>query len=342
MSSILSNSQTKPKYFWLVFFIGLISLLLACYSSLRFGAISYSHQDLIQVLRQPRLESHLQNVIIDTRLPRLLAAILVGAGLSCAGAMMQSITRNPIADPGLLGINAGASLALVIGYSLAKNLHYLSILLLCLIGASVAAGCVFLLTYQHKKSSPQLTLILSGAMISTLSSALGQSITITNKLSPTIIGWQSGGLMATNWSMLTVISPLIIIGLVLAQLSSYQLTILSLDNPISTALGQNTTKIRYWLLAIVLVLSGASIALVGNLAFIGLLIPHLARLVSHSNYRLLLPMTMLLGSSFMVWMDLASRIINSPYETSLNAMISLLGLPCFLILVRRGQAYDYH
>ncbi|MGT2926828.1 FecCD family ABC transporter permease [Streptococcus cuniculipharyngis] len=342
MSKTEPYLQTKPKYFWLVFFISLIGLLAGTYASLRFGAITYSHHDLLSTLARPELESDLQNVIIDTRLPRLLAAGLVGAGLSCAGAMMQGITKNNIADPGLLGINAGASLALVIGYSFAKELHYLLILFLCLVGASFAASLVFAFTYHNKTSNPQLALILSGAMVTTLFSAIGQAITITNKLSTTIIGWQSGGLIGTNWTMLHVIAPFILIGLAIAQLMSHQLTILSLDSTISIALGQNTQKTRLLLLGIVLILSASSIALVGNLAFIGLLIPHLVRLVVANNYRYLLPLSMLLGAGFMVWIDLGGRLINSPYETSLNAMVSLLGLPCFLFLVRRGQTYDQH
>lgn len=329
--------QTRPNHFWLVFFISIIGLGMGFYANLRFGAITYSHKDLLHILAKPFLESQAQNIIIDSRLPRLLAACLVGAGLATAGLITQGITRNPIADPGLLGINAGAGLALVLAYLFIDNLHYSLILLVCLFGASLAALLVFGLAYQRKEASNQIRLILAGAMITTLFSAIGQALTLANRLSTTIIGWQSGGLVAVNWSMIRFMAPFILLGLGLALLLSHQLSVLSLEKTLAQALGQATQKAQLFLLAIVLLLSASSVALVGNLAFIGLLIPHLAKMAAPQNYRRLLPLTMLLGASFMVWVDLICRVINSPYETSLNAVVSLIGLPCFLILIRKGQ-----
>lgn len=331
------KSQTRPNHFWLVFFISLIGLGLGIYASLRFGAVTYSHEELLKVLTQPFLESKAQNIIIDSRLPRLLAACLVGAGLATAGLITQGVTKNPISDPGLLGINAGAGLALVLAYFLFKDLHYSVILLSCLIGAGLAAILVFDLAYQGKNNNRQLRLILAGAMMTTLFSAIGQALTLANRLSTTIIGWQSGGLVAVNWPMISFMAPFILLGLGLALLLSHQLSIISLEQTLAQALGQATQQTQLLLLTIVLLLSASSVALVGNLAFIGLLIPHLAKLVTPHQYRQLLPLTMLLGAGFMVWVDLICRIINSPYETSLNAVISLIGLPFFLLLIRKGQ-----
>ncbi|TWT09894.1 iron ABC transporter permease [Streptococcus sp. sy004] len=337
MTTSKHSLQTKPNHFWLVFFISLIGLGLGIYASLRFGAISYSHQELMTILTQPFLDSQAQNIIIDSRFPRLIAACLVGAGLATSGLITQAVTRNPISDPGLLGINAGAGLALVLSYLLMKNLHYSLILLFCLIGASLAALLVFGLAYQKKASNHQIRLILAGAMMTTLFSAIGQAITLANHLSTSIIGWQSGGLVAVNWPMVTFMAPFILVGLGFALLLSHQLNLLNLEKSLSQALGQQMRKTQLLLLAIVLLLSASSVALVGNLAFVGLLIPHLAKLVSKQNYRQLLPLTMLLGASFMVWIDLLCRVINSPYETSLNAVVSLINLPSFLILIRKGQ-----
>ncbi|TWS94075.1 iron ABC transporter permease [Streptococcus sp. sy018] len=337
MTTSKSYFQTRPNHFWLVFFISLISLGLGSYASLRFGAIRYSHQEVITILAQPFLESQAQNIIIDSRFPRLIAACLVGAGLATSGLITQAVTQNPISDPGLLGINAGAGLALVLAYLLIKKPHYSFILLFCLIGASLAALFVFGLAYQKKASNHQIRLILAGAMMTTLFSAIGQVITITNHLSTTIIGWQSGGLVAVNWSMITFIAPFILFGLGSALFFSHQLNLLNLEKSLSQALGQNIRRTQLLLLAIVLLLSASSVALVGNLAFIGLLIPHLAKLVIRQHYQQLLPLTMLWGASFMVWIDLLCRMINSPYETSLNAVVSLISLPSFLILIRKEQ-----
>ena len=213
----LKPQQNKPKIIWLVFFMLTLLLLLGSYVGLRFGAMTFSNQELMTVLHHPFTDSKAQDIIIDIRLPRMVAALFVGAAMAQAGALMQGITRNAIADPGLLGNNAGAGLALIMAYALIGNLHYLNILLICLLGSTLAAIMVFLLSYQKGKGYNQLRLILAGAMVSTLFSAIGQAITIFFNLETTVIGWQAGGLAQINWSMLVIIIPIISLGLLLAQ-----------------------------------------------------------------------------------------------------------------------------
>lgn len=321
----------------LVFFIISLLFVIGAYLSLRFGAISYSHQQLVETLRHPMTDSPVQDVVIDLRLPRMVAAILVGAAMAQAGAMMQGITRNAIADPGLLGINAGAGLALILGYAIFGSLHYSQILVICLLGSCLAAGLVFGLSYQVQKGYNQLRLILSGAMVASLFSAIGQAITIYFDLSTAVIGWQAGGLVQVNWKMLAIIGPLIIVGLILAQLFSHQLTILSLNETVAKNLGQRTALMTMVLLGIVLLLSAAAVALVGSLSFVGLIIPHFIRMFTGKNYKMLLPLTAFAGASFLIWVDLVCRSINPPAETPISAVISIIGLPCFLWLIRKEK-----
>ncbi|MGQ7325654.1 FecCD family ABC transporter permease [Streptococcus suis] len=321
----------------LIFFIISLLFVIGAYLSLRFGAISYSHQQLVETLRHPTTDSPVQDVVIDLRLPRMVAAILVGAAMAQAGAMMQGITRNAIADPGLLGINAGAGLALILGYAIFGSLHYSQILVICLLGSCLAAGLVFGLSYQVQKGYNQLRLILSGAMVASLFSAIGQAITIYFDLSTAVIGWQAGGLVQVNWKMLTIIGPLIIVGLILAQLFSHQLTILSLNETVAKNLGQRTALMTMVLLGIVLLLSAAAVALVGSLSFVGLIIPHFIRMFTGKNYKMLLPLTAFAGASFLIWVDLVCRSINPPAETPISAVISIIGLPCFLWLIRKEK-----
>ena len=321
----------------LIFFIISLLFVIGAYLSLRFGAISYSHQQLVETLRHPMTDSPVQDVVIDLRLPRMVAAILVGAAMAQAGAMMQGITRNVIADPGLLGINAGAGLALILGYAIFGSLHYSQILVICLLGSCLAAGLVFGLSYQVQKGYNQLRLILSGAMVASLFSAIGQAITIYFDLSTAVIGWQAGGLVQVNWEMLAIIGPLIIVGLILAQLFSHQLTILSLNETVAKNLGQRTALMTMVLLGIVLLLSAAAVALVGSLSFVGLIIPHFIRMFTGKNYKMLLPLTAFAGASFLIWVDLVCRSINPPAETPISAIISIIGLPCFLWLIRKEK-----
>ena len=321
----------------LIFFIISLLFVIGAYLSLRFGAISYSHQQLVETLRHPMTDSPVQDVVIDLRLPRMVAAILVGAAMAQSGAMMQGITRNVIADPGLLGINAGAGLALILGYAIFGSLHYSQILVICLLGSCLAAGLVFGLSYQVQKGYNQLRLILSGAMVASLFSAIGQAITIYFDLSTAVIGWQAGGLVQVNWEMLAIIGPLIIVGLILAQLFSHQLTILSLNETVAKNLGQRTAPMTMVLLGIVLLLSAAAVALVGSLSFVGLIIPHFIRMFTGKNYKMLLPLTAFAGASFLIWVDLVCRSINPPAETPISAVISIIGLPCFLWLIRKEK-----
>lgn len=329
--------QNKPKNLWLVFFILTIALFIGGYISLRFGAIAFSHQALLTALEKPLTDSKVQDIVIDIRLPRMLAALFVGAAMAQAGAIMQGITRNAIADPGLLGINAGAGLALIIAYAVIGNLHYLQILMICLAGAILAAFMVFILAYQKGKGYDQLRLILAGAMIATLFSAIGQAITIYWHLETTVIGWLAGGLSQVNWPMITIIIPIISLGLLLAQLLVHQLTILSLNEAIAKALGQKTFVMTIMLLMIVLVLSAGAVAMVGAIAFIGLIIPHLIRLWIPMDYRFILPLSAYAGAVFLLWVDVISRMINPPAETPISAIIAIIGLPWFLWLIRRGR-----
>lgn len=333
----LMTHQNRPKLLWLVFFILTTLLLFGSYVGLRFGAVNFSHKEVLTALQHPLTNSKIQDVVIDIRLPRMLAAIFVGAAMAQAGALMQGITRNAIADPGLLGINAGAGLALIIAYAFISNLHYLQILLICLFGSTLAALMVFILSYQKGKGYNQLRLILAGAMVSTLFSALGQAITIYFNLETTVIGWQAGGLAQINWSMISLIIPIIILGLVLAQLFAHQLTILSLNETVAKALGQETFLITLLLLVIVLVISSGAVAMVGSIAFVGLIIPHVIKLFVPKDYRLILPLSAYAGAVFLLWVDIVSRMINPPTETPISAIIAVVGLPCFLWLIRRGK-----
>ena len=331
------SQKNKPKFFWLVFFTLCFALLVGLYANLRFGRPVFSHEELVKTLSQPFRESHLQNVIIDLRLPKSLAAILVGAALAVSGAIMQGVTRNAIADPGLLGINAGAGLALICAYAFLKNLHYTELLLFSLVGALIATILVFTLSYHPRKGFEQLRLVLSGAMIASLLTALGQGMTIAFNLSTAVIGWQAGGLLGTNWKMLQIIAPLIIIGLILSQFFAHQLTILSLNETVAKGLGQKVGQITFFFLSIVLILSAAAVALIGSLSLVGLIIPHLVKTVSGKNYQKILPLTALSGATFMVWCDLLSSYF---VGTPLSAIISFLTLPTFIYLMRKGTFYE--
>ncbi|MBJ6745074.1 iron ABC transporter permease [Streptococcus sp. 121] len=329
--------QNKPRFFWLVFCSLALLILGQVLLNLSWGQPWYDFETVLQVLLHPQQQDQSSLIVWDIRLPRALAALLVGASLAVSGAIMQGLTRNPIADPGLLGINAGAGLALAGGYAFLGALHYSQILLLCLLGAGMATALVLGLSYRRGRGLEPTSLILAGAMVASLFTALGQGLILAFNLSTALIGWLAGGLAATNWQMLAVIAPPILLGLFLAHILAYQLTIFSLNEEVAQGLGQDTAWFRLVLLLVVLLLSAAAVALVGSLALVGLIIPHLLRHWVGHSYSLLLPLAAMTGASFLLLCDLLAILLPG---TPLNALISLLLLPIFLILMRKGQLYE--
>lgn len=322
-----SQTRRPTKLIWLV----LVSLLISgIYLSLRFGAISYSHREVMSVLRHPLTDTSLQDIIWDIRFPRMLAALLIGAGMATSGAILQGITRNPIADPSLLGINSGAALALVLAMIAFPSVHYLLRLLICLLGAIITAAIIFGFSYTKISSDQPLRFILAGVMVSTFFTSLGQALTIRFDLSTAIIGWQAGSLSSINWKTLTFLAPFLVTSLILSQFFAHHLTILTLDKNLAKSLGLATQATTLLFLSLVLFQTATTVAVGGTLSFIGLVVPHMVRLVTPQHYRKIFPMTMLMGATFLLWADLGSRLINPPYETPLNAIISLIGFPTFI------------
>jgi iron complex transport system permease protein len=148
--------------------------------------------------------------------------------------------------------------------------------------------------------------------------------------------WTAGGNIGTSWEQLRVIVPFILMGILISLIFSRQLTILSLSEEVAVGLGQKTTQIKAVLFVVIILLTGAAVALVGNMVFIGLMVPHIVRAIVGTDYRFILPMSAILGATFMLLADTIGRTINSPYETPVVAVVAMIGLPFFLLIVRKG------
>jgi iron complex transport system permease protein len=275
-------------------------------------------------------------IIREIRLPREIAGIFVGAALAISGAIMQGMTRNPLADPGLLGLTAGANAALSITIAFIPAANYFGITIACFIGAAVGATIVFGIGAMKKGGFSPLRIVLAGASVSAFLYAISEGIGIYYKISKDVSMWTAGGLIGTSWGQLQVIAPFITIGILISLFLSRQLTILSLSEEVAIGLGQKTAQVKAILFMIIIILAGSSVALVGNMAFIGLMIPHVVRAMVGTDYRFIIPMSAISGATFMLFADTLGRIINSPYETPVAAIVAMLGLPFFLIIVRKG------
>ncbi|BFT76099.1 FecCD family ABC transporter permease [Paenibacillus sp. P36] len=275
-------------------------------------------------------------IIREIRLPREIAGIFVGAALGVSGAIMQGITRNPLADPGLLGLTAGANAALALIIALFPSTSYLGIMLACFIGAAIGALLVFGIGAMKKGGFSPIRIVLAGAAISAFLYAVSEGLGLYFKISKDVTMWTAGGLIGASWDQLKVIVPFIVVGSLVSLLLSRQLTILSLSEEVAVGLGQKTAQIKAILFIIIILLAGASVALVGNMAFIGLMIPHVVRAIVGTDYRFIIPMSAVSGGTFMLLADTLGRTMNAPYETPVVAIVAMLGLPFFLFIVRKG------
>lgn len=329
----INKENTIP--FTLKLILGLLIFICMFVIAMIFGAADTTIKDVWFALTTNASGDKL-SIIREIRLPREVAAIFVGAALAVSGAIMQGMTRNPLADPGLLGLSAGANAALAITIALIPSANYFGTMVACFIGASIGALLVFGIGAMKRGGFSPLRIVLAGSAVSAFLYAIAEGIGIYFKISKDVSMWTAGGTIGTTWGQLYVIVPFIVLGILTSFLLSRQLTILSLNEEIAVGLGQKITQIKTILFIVIILLAGASVALVGNMAFIGLMIPHMVRAFVGKDYRYVLPMSAVVGATFMLFADTLGRTIHSPFETPVVAIVAMLGLPFFLVIVRKG------
>ena len=329
----MRERRTIPFAFKL--FAGLLGFVAMFLIAMVSGAAKISVRDVWLALSSPAAGDAIL-LIREIRLPREIAGILVGAALAVAGAIMQGLTRNPLADPGLLGLTAGANAALALTMALLPSANSFSLMVAAMMGAAGGAILVLGIGSLQKGGLSPLRLVLAGVAVHSFLYAVAQGIGLICKISKDVSMWTAGGLIGTTWGQLQVIAPFIIAGMLIALLLSRQLTILSLSEEAAVGLGQKTKRVKTVLFVVIILLTGASVALIGNMAFIGLMIPHIVRAMVGTDYRFVIPMSAIAGASFMLLADTLGRVINAPFETPVVAIVTVMGLPFFLVIVRKG------
>lgn len=316
--------------------LGSVLVLIVCFIiAMMFGAEETTFRNLWLTLTSATKSDNIL-ILREIRLPREMAAMLIGAALAVSGGIMQGITRNPLADPGLLGLTSGANMALALAFVFMPSLGYFGIMVACFVGAALGAVLVIVLGSMRRGSLSPIRVVLAGAAVSAFMYAISDGISIFFKISKDVSMWTSGGLIGTTWGQIQAIAPVILIGLVIVPFLSNQINILSLSDEVATGLGQKLVLVKTILFLLVIVLTGASVALIGNMAFVGLMIPHIVRKMVGTDYRYIIPVSIFAGASFMLLAETLGRTINAPYETPVVAIASMLGLPFFLFVVRRG------
>ncbi len=315
---------------------GSIVFFVLCFAvSLLFGAADTTYPDLRHAIAGRDMGDKAL-MLREIRIPREVGAILVGSAFAVSGAVMQGVTRNPLADPGLLGLSSGAYLALAVGIAFIPGLNYFGIMTACFIGAAFGAALVITLGSMRRGSLSPIRLVLAGAAVSAFLYAIADGLGLLFKISKDVSMWTAGGLVGTTWGQLQAIAPVILVALIVTLFMSNQVTLLSLSDEVATGLGQKLVQIKAIMFVLIVLLTGASVALVGNMAFVGLMIPHIVRRFVGTDYRYILPFSVFAGASFMLLADTIGRTLNSPYETPVVAVVAMLGLPFFLFVVRKG------
>ncbi len=332
---IKQKSRTWAAWLVIVFGSGLLFLLMTF--SITKGAAELPLQTVWDALFRFDAEDTRHLIVIDLRLPRVIASALVGAAFAVAGAAMQGVTRNPMADSGLLGLNAGACFGLSICFAFFPGMSYLETMFFSFVGAAMGAALVSGIASLRRGGATPMRLVLAGAAVSALLAALSQGIALYFDVAQNIMFWTAGGVAGSTWEQVKIMVPWIGAALLGAIILSRPISIMSLGEDVAKGLGLNILLVKFLCFAVVLMLAGASVAVVGAVGFVGLVVPHLARFLVGRDYRWIIPSSAVLGSLLVVLGDLGARMLNPPFETPLGALIALIGVPFFLYLARRER-----
>lgn len=273
-------------------------------------------------------------IIRSNRIPRAIAVLCVGAFLAVAGAIMQGITRNYLASPSLMGVNDGSAFVITLAVVFIPGLANYQMILLSIAGSAMGAALVFGFGSLIRNGLSPVRLAIIGTVIGTFLSSLATAIAMYFQVSQTIAAWYNTKIHTVNMDMLLMSMPFGAVGLVLALICARAITITSLGEDIATGLGQKTKAIRYLSMFAVVLLTGTSVALVGKIAFVGLVIPHIVRFIVGIDYRNIIPCSILIGALFLSLCDLVSRYLNFPFETPIGVVTAFIGIPFFLYLIR--------
>lgn len=277
-------------------------------------------------------------IVSTIRLPRVLTGALVGMALAVSGALMQGLTQNPLASPGILGINAGSAFAVVCALVIWGQLPLASYAIFAAIGAAVAAVLVYSLASMGAGGVTPMKMTLAGAIFTALLTAITTSMLIFDEETlEQVRFWTAGSLAGREMALLVNTAPYVMTGLVIGILLGKPVSAMSLGEAVAAGLGQQTQRIRLWAFAAVVLLSGGATALAGPIAFVGLMVPHIARFWVGTDYRRVLPMAAVIGALMVSAADILGRLVIRPQELPVGIIMGLLGAPFFIYLARRQR-----
>lgn len=330
----MSNRDKHGKLGFSIYLVGaLILLFIAFLFSVLYGDANIHIQTIVEAIFNYNPLNQKHNIISEIRIPRDLGALLVGMALAVAGAVIQGVTKNGLADPSLISLNSGASFALALVFAFYPQSPFMVLMLAGFLGAMFGGFIVLMIGRSRKDGFNPLRIILAGAAVSALLTAFSQAIALIFRLNQSLTFWSAGGVSGTTWHQLWWSGPVIIITIIIILFMSKQLTILNLGESLAQGLGLNVGLIRGISLVLSMILAGVAVSMVGQIAFIGLMVPHIVRFLIGTDYAKVLPLTAIVGGLLMVLADTVARMLG---EAPVGAIISFIGVPYFLFLVKRG------
>ena len=318
----------------IILIVSPLFIVLAIALSILYGAKDISLLTVWQAITQFNGNNVDHNIIMTSRLPRVIAALLVGAFLAVAGAIMQGITQNYLASPSIMGVNDGSAFVITIAMVFFPGLPNYQMIILSMIGSAIGAGLVFGFGSLIKGGLSPVRLAIIGTVIGTFLSSIASAIAMYFQVSQSVSVWYNAKLHIVNPDMLWLSIPFGLIGLMLALGISKSITIASLGDDIAVGLGQRTKMVKIISILAVVCLTGTAVALVGKIGFVGLIIPHITRFLVGVDYRVLIPCSAAIGALFLAFCDVISRFINFPFETPVGVVTAIIGVPFFLYLIR--------
>jgi iron complex transport system permease protein len=317
-------------------FLLCLLLLISIWMSIIYGYTDTSWKNAIEAFTNNNGSN--AHIIIETvRLPRALIAAAVGSSLAMAGALMQALTKNPLASPGIFGINAGAGFFVVLFVTFFQ-VHSLQMLTwLAFSGAALAAVIVFVISAVGKDGATPLKLTLAGAAVAALFASLTQGMLAANeKALDEVLFWLAGSVAGRKLEMLTAVLPYFIVGWIGSLLLAQKVNILMMGDDVAKGLGQRTNAVKIGVALLVVLLAGSSVAVAGPIGFIGIIVPHIVRALVGVDHRWVLPYCALIGAILLVAADIGARYILMPREVPVGIVTAFLGVPFFVYIARRG------
>ncbi|MFV0557531.1 MAG: FecCD family ABC transporter permease [Enterococcus sp.] len=320
------------------FYLLLLSLIFLCCGmwllSLMNGAVAFNAATIHSALFAFEPTDQAEQIIRNIRLPRLVSGFLVGSSFAVSGALMQGVTRNPLADSGLLGINSGAALGLTVSFILFPVHSSQAAFFFSLGGACVVTLIIFLILLTSRQRITPVRLILVGVAISSFFTALSQVLALTFNLQQDLSFWYVGGVAAITWQALVPLLPIYLLSMLVSLVISSQINCLVMGDEAAVSIGKKPNRIRFYALSFNTVLAGIAVSLVGPVGFIGLIVPHVLRRWTGENYRQLIPLCIFGGGLLVMSADFCARMINPPFETPFGLLIAVIGVPFLLAKVR--------